>query len=84
MGDYPYPSDYIAGTPDSPLPAWPMRAACEHLGGDLVGEGAVLQVRMCAREGGQHAAAAAWAGGAPALATRVAPLARASGHAESG
>ncbi|GIL95215.1 hypothetical protein Vretimale_1298, partial [Volvox reticuliferus] len=31
MGNYPYPSTYIIGDPDHPLPAWPMRAACNHL-----------------------------------------------------
>ncbi|GLI61179.1 hypothetical protein VaNZ11_003469 [Volvox africanus] len=31
MGNYPYPSSYISGDPEYPLPAWPMRAACNHL-----------------------------------------------------
>ncbi|GLC41303.1 hypothetical protein PLESTB_001077500 [Pleodorina starrii] len=34
MGNYPYPSTYISGDPDHPLPAWPMRAACTHLAGN--------------------------------------------------
>ena len=29
MGNYPYPSDYIAGSQEHPLPAYPMRAACQ-------------------------------------------------------
>ncbi|KAJ9533846.1 hypothetical protein QJQ45_026943, partial [Haematococcus lacustris] len=31
MGNYPYASSYISGDPDHPLPAWPMRAACQHM-----------------------------------------------------
>jgi lysosomal Pro-X carboxypeptidase len=31
MGDYPYPTYYISGTPQFPAPAWPMRQACENL-----------------------------------------------------
>ncbi|GBG00380.1 lysosomal Pro-X carboxypeptidase [Raphidocelis subcapitata] len=31
MGAYPFPSSYMGGTPEHPLPAWPMRAACAHL-----------------------------------------------------
>ncbi|KAK9812902.1 hypothetical protein WJX72_005519 [[Myrmecia] bisecta] len=31
MGNYPYPSSYMGGTADHPLPAWPMRVACQHL-----------------------------------------------------
>ncbi|KAG2497771.1 hypothetical protein HYH03_004043 [Edaphochlamys debaryana] len=33
MGNYPYPSAYISGDPDRPLPAWPMRAACRAMRG---------------------------------------------------
>mmetsp|Transcript_19116 Transcript_19116/g.53498 ORF Transcript_19116/g.53498 Transcript_19116/m.53498 type:complete len:399 (-) Transcript_19116:306-1502(-) len=29
MGNYPYPSSYINGDDTHPLPAWPMRAACQ-------------------------------------------------------
>jgi hypothetical protein len=28
MGNYPYPSSYMNGDPDHPLPAWPMQVAC--------------------------------------------------------
>lgn len=28
MGNYPYPSSYMGGDAQHPLPAWPMRAAC--------------------------------------------------------
>ncbi len=28
MGNYPFPSSYMGGTPQHPLPAWPMRVAC--------------------------------------------------------
>ena len=31
MGNYPWPSDYIAGTHSTPMPAWPMSHACSHL-----------------------------------------------------
>jgi hypothetical protein len=31
MGNYPYPSSYMTGVWDHPLPAWPMRAACAAL-----------------------------------------------------
>ena len=31
MGDYPFPTSYIAGTPAHPAPAWPMRIACKKL-----------------------------------------------------
>ena len=31
MGNYPFPSSYISGDPAHPLPAWPMRVACQHL-----------------------------------------------------
>lgn len=31
MGDYPYPSSYIVNGALPPLPAFPVRAACEHL-----------------------------------------------------
>eukprot|EP00658_Telonema_sp_P-2_P041608 TRINITY_DN29786_c0_g1_i2.p1 TRINITY_DN29786_c0_g1~~TRINITY_DN29786_c0_g1_i2.p1 ORF type:complete len:197 (+),score=58.90 TRINITY_DN29786_c0_g1_i2:111-701(+) len=31
MGNYPYPTNYIAGTPERPAPAWPMRKACDYL-----------------------------------------------------
>lgn len=32
MGSFPYPSNYLSGGGDAPpLPAWPFRAACEHL-----------------------------------------------------
>lgn len=31
MGNYPWPSDYIAGTPAKPMPAWPLGAACQQL-----------------------------------------------------
>lgn len=31
MGNYPYPTYYIAGTPQRPAPAWPMRKACSYL-----------------------------------------------------
>jgi hypothetical protein len=46
MGNYPYPSYYIGGTPDTPLPAWPMRVACAFLSEDLSGNvDALLEVR---------------------------------------
>lgn len=41
MGNYPYESDYMGGTPDNPLPPWPMRAACQHMAG-TGGEGGSL------------------------------------------
>lgn len=28
MGNFPYPSTYLSDSPDVPLPAWPVRAAC--------------------------------------------------------
>lgn len=31
MGDYPFPSDYMTGSPGHKLPAWPMREACKHM-----------------------------------------------------
>lgn len=31
MGNYPFPTYYISGTPDHPAPAWPMRVACEFM-----------------------------------------------------
>ena len=31
MGNYPWPSSYITGNEASPLPAWPVRAACDRL-----------------------------------------------------
>ena len=37
-GDYPFPSNYISyavGNTEAKLPAWPMRAACDHVGGDF-------------------------------------------------
>lgn len=47
MGNYPYPSAYISGTPE-PLPAWPMRAACSHLGGTFNHDTQLLQVGLSA------------------------------------
>lgn len=34
MGNFPYPSSYLTGGA-ADLPAWPVRAACEHLAGDF-------------------------------------------------
>lgn len=37
-GDFPFPSTYITfavGNSNYPLPAWPMRVACAHVGGDF-------------------------------------------------
>jgi len=31
MGNYPWPSTYIAGSVQHPMPAWPMKQACSHL-----------------------------------------------------
>jgi lysosomal Pro-X carboxypeptidase len=31
MGNYPFETYYISGTPGHPAPAWPMRVACEHM-----------------------------------------------------
>jgi pimeloyl-ACP methyl ester carboxylesterase len=31
MGDYPFQTDFMFGTPQNPAPAWPMRVACTHL-----------------------------------------------------
>ena len=31
MGNYPWPSNYIAGTAAKPMPAWPMKLACDPL-----------------------------------------------------
>ncbi len=41
MGNYPYPSTYMGGA----LPAWPMRAACDHLAKEKAGKEDLLQVR---------------------------------------
>ena len=41
MGNYPYPSTYMGGA----LPAWPMRAACDHLAKEKPGKEDLLQVR---------------------------------------
>ncbi len=41
MGNYPYPSTYMGGA----LPAWPMRAACEHLAQQNPSQEDLLQVR---------------------------------------
>ena len=35
MGNYPFPTYYIGGSAEHPLPAFPMRAACAHLGGSF-------------------------------------------------
>ena len=39
MGNYPYPSTYMAGA----LPAWPVRAACRFLAAKAPSEGELLQ-----------------------------------------
>lgn len=31
MGNYPFSTYYISGTPDHPAPAWPMRVACDFM-----------------------------------------------------
>merc|ERR1711959_34132 len=31
MGNYPWPSNYIAGSIQKPMPAYPMKEACSHL-----------------------------------------------------
>lgn len=31
MGNYPFSTYYISGTPNHPAPAWPMRVACEYM-----------------------------------------------------
>lgn len=43
MGNYHFPSWYIAGSPRAPLPAWPLRAACVLLGGSPAGPAALLE-----------------------------------------
>ena len=41
MGNYPWPSNYIAGTQAKPMPAWPMKEACSFLtDGGLAAEAA--------------------------------------------
>jgi hypothetical protein len=40
MGNYPYPSSYMGGA----LPAWPMRAACQHLSEEDMSWGSLLKV----------------------------------------
>eukprot|EP00929_Paragymnodinium_shiwhaense_P013284 TRINITY_DN121148_c0_g1_i1.p1 TRINITY_DN121148_c0_g1~~TRINITY_DN121148_c0_g1_i1.p1 ORF type:complete len:665 (-),score=116.57 TRINITY_DN121148_c0_g1_i1:31-2025(-) len=55
-GNYPYPSTYITyavGPGDNPLPAWPMRVACEHLSKDfgIRVEGSLHEVNFTASLG---------------------------------
>eukprot|EP00759_Apiculatamorpha_spiralis_P032815 PhF_6_TR34173/c0_g1_i1/m.50003/K01285/PRCP; lysosomal Pro-X carboxypeptidase len=46
MGNYPYPSDYISGDAQHPMPAWPMRAACSYLSGaNMTGLGVLANLR---------------------------------------
>lgn len=44
MGNYPMASSYMGGTPDQPLPAFPMRAACRHLHGSFPDDASLLEV----------------------------------------
>ena len=44
MGNYPWPSSYIGGSAEHPLPAWPMRAACSHLAAEEPSDDALLEV----------------------------------------
>ena len=37
MGNYPFPTDYIAGDATHPCPAWPMRVACGYLSNASMG-----------------------------------------------
>lgn len=46
MGNYPYPSHYMGGSAEHPLPAWPMRAACQHLSAEGLQGHLLLQVRI--------------------------------------
>lgn len=43
MGNYPFPTYYIGGSAERPLPAFPMRKACSHLGGNFDTDQALLQ-----------------------------------------
>ena len=45
MGNYPFPTYYIGGSAEHPLPAFPMRTACLNLGGSLDTGPELLQVR---------------------------------------
>lgn len=48
MGNYPYESNYIGGSPENPLPAWPMRVACSFLNETDLADDDLLQVhRPC-------------------------------------
>ena len=44
MGNYPYPTYYIGGSAEHPLPAFPMRTACSHLGGSYQSDQELMQV----------------------------------------
>jgi len=44
MGNYPYESNYIGGSAEHPLPAWPMRAACSFLTDPGMADDVLLQV----------------------------------------
>ncbi len=44
MGNYPFPTYYIGGSAEHPLPAFPMREACSHLGGSFETDQDLLQV----------------------------------------
>ncbi|KAK9796283.1 hypothetical protein WJX73_004046 [Symbiochloris irregularis] len=48
MGNYPFPSNYMGGTEEHPLPAWPMRAACSHLSGKLPDDADLLAAMRAA------------------------------------
>ncbi len=50
MGNYPYATSYISGDPDHPLPAWPMRAACNRMAGTRMKPSTLIEVRACAVE----------------------------------
>ena len=50
MGDYPYESSYIINGAEPPLPAFPVRAACEHLAAPAL-EGLRLLAALAAAVG---------------------------------
>ena len=49
MGNYPFPSNYMGGTAEHPIPAWPSRAACSHLSIPSPSDSELLAVSCCAQ-----------------------------------